>query len=48
MLALAQLLGALLFDTPTEPGGKKLDMSKFVLTWSDEFNDNSFDKTHWS
>lgn len=44
----AQLMGALIFDTPTQPGGEKLDMSKFTPTWSDEFNAGSFDKTYWS
>lgn len=43
-----QVCGALLFDTPTQPGGPQLDMSKFVLTWSDEFNEGTFNKTYWS
>lgn len=48
IIVFAQLCGALLFDTPTQPGGPELDMSKFTLTWSDEFNDGVFNKTDWS
>lgn len=48
LLIIAQLFGALLFDTPTCPTGPALDMSKFELTWSDEFEDGVFDKTYWS
>jgi len=47
-LVFAQLVGALIFDTPTNPSGPKLDMSKFTLTWSDEFNSGTFNKTYWS
>lgn len=47
-IVFAQLCGALFFDTPTHPDGHKLDMSKFTMTWSDEFNDDTFDKTYWS
>lgn len=48
IVVFTQVCGALLFDTPTQPGGQKLDMSKFALTWSDEFNEGTFDKTYWS
>ncbi|MGI6249666.1 MAG: glycoside hydrolase family 16 protein [Acutalibacteraceae bacterium] len=48
ILTFVQVFGALVFDTPTKPGGPELDMSKFVLTWADEFNEGSFDKTYWS
>lgn len=44
----AQVCGALVFDTPTQPGGQQLDLSKFALTWSDEFNEGTFNKTYWS
>lgn len=46
--AFIQLTGAVLLDTPTCPSGEELDMSKFVMTWSDEFNAGNFDKTRWS
>ena len=48
LVVLAQVWGALIFDTPANPSGPKLDMSKFVLTWSDEFNAGTFNKTYWS
>lgn len=48
MLVFAQLAVSIAFDTPTTPGGEKLDMSKFSLTWSDEFNEGTFNKTYWS
>ena len=48
MAIFAQLTGALIFDTPTSPSGEKLDLNKFMLTWSDEFNSGTFDKTMWS
>ncbi|MEI6580362.1 MAG: hypothetical protein WCN92_13000, partial [Eubacteriales bacterium] len=47
-VVLAQVTGALIFDTPTKPAGQQLDMSKFALTWSDEFNDGVFNKKYWS
>ena len=47
-LALIMFISALIFDTPTYPDGERLDMSKFTLTWSDEFNYDEFDKTTWS
>lgn len=47
-VAFFQLMGAILFDTPTNPSGANLDMSKFALTWSDEFNAGTFNKTYWS
>jgi beta-glucanase (GH16 family) len=48
MVVFAQLCGALIFDLPTHPNGPELDMNKFELTWSDEFNEGTFDKTYWS
>ncbi len=43
-----QLAFSVLFDTPVKPGGPQLDMSKFELAWSDEFESGEFDKTYWS
>lgn len=48
LLLFAQLIGAVLFDTPTTPNGPSLDLSKFTLTWSDEFDAGTFNKTYWS
>ena len=48
LIVFAQVWGALIFDTPVNPSGAKLDMSKFTLTWSDEFNEGVFNKTYWS
>lgn len=43
-----QLFFSVMFDTPVKPSGPRIDMNKFELVWSDEFNDHVFDKTHWS
>lgn len=48
IVVFAQLWGALIFDTPVNPNGATLDMSQFTLTWSDEFNKGTFNKTYWS
>ena len=44
--ALFQLLGAFLFDTPVTPYKDSIDMSRFSLVWSDEF-DHGFDTKVW-
>ncbi len=44
--AFFQLLGAFLFDTPVTPYKDRIDMSRFDLVWSDEF-DHGFDTTIW-
>ena len=36
-----------IFDLPTYAYGKKVDMSKFELTWSDEFDGESLDTDKW-
>ncbi len=36
-----------IFDLPGIPYGKDIDMSKFELTWADEFDGNSLDRTKW-
>lgn len=33
---------------PTIPHGEQIDMSKFELTWADEFNDDTLDLDKWS
>lgn len=41
-----QLFGSLFFDGPVTPYGEKIDMSRFELTWQDEF-DHGFDEKLW-
>ena len=41
-----QLFGAALFDTPVTPYKDSIDMSRFELVWSDEF-DRGFDTSVW-
>lgn len=48
LIVVGQLLGAIVFDLPTWGDGQALDLSRFSLTWSDEFSDGTFDKTRWS
>lgn len=38
---------SLLFGLPTLPKGEELDLDKFELTWSDEFDGDSLDLTKW-
>ena len=45
-VAVFQLIGAFLFDTPVTPYKDSIDMSKFELVWSDEF-ENGFDTEIW-
>lgn len=46
ILAFFQLIGSAVFDTPVTPYGDTIDMSRFELVWSDEF-DHGFDDTIW-
>ena len=41
-----QLFSAFVLDTPVTPYKDSIDMDKFELVWSDEF-DNGFDETKW-
>ena len=45
-VAIVQLLGAFIFDTPITPYKGSIDMSRFELVWSDEF-DNGFNTKYW-
>jgi len=36
------------FRLPRTPKGQKLDMSRFALTWSDEFDGGSLDRGKWT
>jgi len=46
-VAMFQLFGALVFDWPTAPDGPTIDMSKFELVWSDEFDGSALDTDRW-
>ena len=46
LTAAFQLLGAFVFDTPVTPYKDTIDMSRFELVWSDEF-DHGFDTEIW-
>ena len=46
IVAFFQLIGAVVFDTPVKPYKDSIDMSRFRLEWSDEF-DNGFDTEKW-
>ena len=45
-VALFQLFGAFILDTPITPYKDKIDMEKFSLVWEDDF-DNGFDTAYW-
>lgn len=45
--ALVELFCALVYDTPTHPDGQELDMSRFSLVWSDEFDGDELDYDYW-
>jgi len=47
ILILSQILGVMVFDWGMKPAGQKLDMSKFQLVWSDEFNGTKVDSNIW-
>ena len=46
IVAVVQLFGMLIFDTPITPYKDSIDMDKFELVWEDNF-DNGFDTTRW-
>ena len=45
-LAIASLFCSI-FDLPTYPHGKQVDMDRFELVWSDEFDGDNLDKSKW-
>ena len=47
-LAIAELFGALIFDTPQTPRGQQIDMSQWQLVWSDEFDGDALNTDTWS
>ena len=46
-VALFQLFGALIFDWPTTPDGPPIDMDRFELVWSDEFEGDTLNLDNW-
>lgn len=46
-LVVAQILGVMFFDLGMKPSGQTLDMDKFTLAWSDEFNGAQIDPSVW-
>ncbi len=46
LMIVAQLVGMAFFGTPVTPYKDRIDMSRFGLVWSDEF-DHGFDTTKW-
>lgn len=46
ILAIASFFCSI-FDLPTYPHGKQVDMDKFELVWADEFDGDSLDDTKW-
>ena len=46
LVAVVQLFGMMVFDTPVKPYKDSIDMDKFELVWEDDFN-NGFDTTKW-
>lgn len=47
LTAIVQLLGLVIFDTPVTPFGPAVDMGKFKLVWSDEFDGEQVDRSIW-
>ena len=48
VLAVFELFGTLIFDTPQTPRGQALNLSDYHLVWSDEFDGSSIDAETWS
>ena len=47
VLAIFDLLGCVVFDTPTVPRGQQLDLSGYELVFCDEFDGDSLDLDAW-
>ena len=47
LFAFASLFPWMFTNFPKTPSGQKVDMSKFELTWQDEFDGNSVDSSKW-
>jgi hypothetical protein len=47
LLILGQILGIMTLDIGLKPAGQKLDLDKFSLVWSDEFDGSEIDRNIW-
>ena len=47
LVIMLEMTGALLFGLPVTPRGQALDLTKFQLKYSDEFDGTSLDETKW-
>ncbi len=47
ILAIFEMFGVILFDTPRTPYGPELDLSGYTLVFEDEFNGNALDLNEW-
>lgn len=48
LIAVAQMLCMLVFDTPIKPFGQEVKLDEWNLVWSDEFDGNTLDETKWT
>ena len=46
-LIIGQILGVMVFDFGMKPSGQRLDMSRFTLAWSDEFDAGEINPAVW-
>lgn len=47
IVAIAEIFGLLLFDTPTTPRGPELDLTGYELVFEDQFNGNALNTNVW-
>ena len=47
VVAIAELFGLMIFDTPTTPRGPELDLTGYELVFEDEFRGEELDLTKW-
>ena len=47
LLAAAELMGMVIFDTPVTPRGPALDLSGYELVFEDEFNGDALNTEYW-
>lgn len=48
IVAVFQLLGAIIFDTPVTPYGHQFNYDEWECTWSDEFDGDALNASYWS
>ena len=47
LFAFASMFPFLFSNFPKTPSGQKVDMTKFEMTWNDEFDGDTLDRTKW-